>query len=73
MIVAAALRIDGVTYSMPKPARHADLIGRLGMDGEQGFLTSSGTFAHRRLAHRIAFKAGQVATMDGELFSEDLW
>ena len=73
MIVAAALQIEGMTISMPKPARHGDIIARFGADGDQGFLTSAGTFAHRRLAHRIAFKAGQVATMDGELFSEDLW
>lgn len=78
MIVSAAIQIDGVIYSLPKPARHHDIMfripeGHVVQPDEQGFLTSEGTFAHRRLAHRIAFKSGQVATMDGQLFSEDLW
>jgi hypothetical protein len=83
MIVSAALKMDnGAVISLPAPARHGDVIAalsRLGMcgavalDAEQGFLTSGGTFADRRLAHRIAFKAGQVAIMEGELYSEDLW
>jgi hypothetical protein len=83
MIVSAALKMDnGAVVSLPAPARHGDVIavlsrlglsGAVGLDAEQGFLTSGGTFAHRRLAHRIAFKAGQIASMEGELYSEDLW
>lgn len=84
MIVAAAIKIGplGLVLSLPAPARHGDVIAaasRLGLgagtalDAEQGFLTARGTFAHRQLAHRIAWKCGQIATCDGELFSEDLW
>jgi hypothetical protein len=83
MIVSAALKMDnGAIVSLPIPARHGDVIaalsrlglcGAVALDAEQGFLTSGGRFVDRRLAHRLAFKAGQIATMEGELFSEDLW
>lgn len=80
MIVASAVRVGAMICTMPPPARHADILHSLHHLGigsvepeAQGFLTASGTFAHRQLAHRIAFKSGQVAQLDGELFSEDLW
>jgi hypothetical protein len=83
MIVCAAIKMEnGAIISLPAPARHGDVmaaLSRLGMyasvslDAEPGFMTSIGTFANRKLAHRIAFKSGQVAIMDGELYSEDLW
>jgi len=75
MIVAAAIRKDGITYSMPKPARHHTIIHaapRLGSifrrlirkswlrDGEQGFLTDKGDFLKRVPAGIHAERCGQV-------------
>jgi hypothetical protein len=83
MIVCAAIKMEnGAIISLPAPARHGDVMAALSLlgmyvsaalDAEPGFMTSVGTFANRKLSHRIAFKAGQVAIMDGELYSEDLW
>jgi hypothetical protein len=85
-IVAAAILKDGMTFTMPPPARHHTIlhhmVGKLGMvqDGntEQGFLTDTGDFVRRKPACMIAEHAGQLEgrTKTGprdELFSEDLW
>ena len=83
MIIAAALRLPtGLIITAPPPARHGDLI-RAGADAgmthdtlcnvTQGFLTDFATFVGRQGAHRAAFKAGQIDTQEGELYSEDLW
>lgn len=86
-IVAAALNIDGLIITKPKPARHHDLIhpfydltGRQIGPQEQGFLTSDGEYVDRKPAYLIALSAGQLtpAIMPGpdwtpDLFSEDLW
>lgn len=83
-IVAAAIQIEGVTISLPKPARHGQVLHcahrYLGISGgreTQGFLTSEGRFVNRIQARHIAHIAGQEPGNTGgqtpELFSEDLW
>lgn len=69
-IVAAAIQIDGLTMSMPPPARHHHVLRiAVNLPGEdsdvligrerQGFLTSTGRFVGRLEAKRIALAAGQ--------------
>lgn len=86
-IVAAAVKISGLTISLPKPARHHDVINTLAnmfyRDNEayfivppemQGFLDSDGHFLNRKEAMLIAYAAGQTKVTDrDELYSEDLW
>jgi hypothetical protein len=85
-IVAAAIQINGVTISLPMPARHHTVMHSMSMAlipderlsaATQGFLTSDGRFVNRVLARDIAFRAGQQPGRTGgdspELFSEDLW
>lgn len=81
-IVAAAMVYNGVTCSLPAPARHGDIINAIArslgeahwpISGEQGFLTDRGRFVDREIAREIAFAAGQTPEHDGNLFSEDLW
>jgi hypothetical protein len=82
-IVAAAIKQDGMIFSVPRPGRHHDVIRRMAraglpipITGEQGFLTSDGEFVGRRLALGIAENAEQVVTKHGsaaELYSEDVW
>lgn len=78
-IVAAALLIDGVTHSIPAPARHHTVMYALDegywrdhMGTElSGFVTSEGRFVDRLLARA----AGQVTALISppDLYSEDLW
>lgn len=84
-IAVAALQIDGVTLSMPRPARHHTVFHAI--DGwwghldyspphKQGFVTSEGRFVERKEAAKIAETAGQIIKKHGpkdELFSEDCW
>lgn len=83
-IVAAAIQVDGVTMSLPKPARHHVILHSL--DGylsdlqiaaaTQGFLTSEGRFVNRVQARQLAHMAGQEPEATGgthTLYSEDLW
>jgi len=83
-IVAAALQLDGVTHSLPRPKRHHDVMYALDeaywqkhMGKERsGFLTSDGRFVNRFEAKDIARHAGQLlkrASKLPELFSEDVW
>lgn len=83
-IVAAAVQYEGVTFSLPRPARHAQVLhsldGHLPQDAIaaccQGFLTSDGRFVNRVQARHIAHLAGQNPKTTGnsrDLFSEDLW
>ncbi len=81
-IKAAAIKTGGKVHSLPRPARHADIIAKLAGTGKrdvsnQGFVTSAGRFVGRREAMRIARDAGQVdpAKVRGkiELHSEDVW
>lgn len=86
-IVAAAIQIEGVTLSLPLPARHGQVLhSALNMhmpDGMvamacQGFLTSTGRFVNRVQAKQIAHMAGQPqlrpeSERTKDLYSEDLW
>ena len=84
-IVAAAIQIQGVTISLPRPARHGTVLAAADWylktsPGQevQGFLTSTGRFVNRIQARHIADIAGQNPGHSGgrhnpELFSEDLW
>lgn len=84
-VVAAALRAeDGTVTSLPPPARHNDVIRQRVEDGaetpvtdEQGFLLDDGRFVNRHQAWAVAMRAGQVKeedlTVQGTIFSEDLW
>lgn len=84
-IAAAAIRFEGVLYSLPPPHRHHHII-RLIVDTtgvksimheEQGFIDDQGNFLDRETAMKVAQAAGQI--IDGrapvlrELYSENLW
>lgn len=84
-IVAAACQYEGLTFSLPQPARHGQILHSMEgafCDGDaiksccQGFLTSEGRFVNRVQARQIAHMAGQEPKATGnsrDLFSEDLW
>ncbi len=84
-IVAAAIQVDGVTISLPQPARHGQVLhateGFLSDEqcawAVQGFLTSRGRFVTRVEAKQIAHRAGQPIVRDNphprDAFSEDFW
>lgn len=72
-VAAAAIRVDGVVWTLPRPAYHVhvlrayiDVHGRQVRDEEQGFMTSTGRFVSRE-------EAAQLAGRNGRLLSEDLW
>lgn len=89
MIVAAAIRHEGVVYALPAPARHGNVIhyavlvhginGRHVPDTDQGFIDSSRGYVTREEAWPIAAAEGQLlerAPTDGtggRLYSEDVW
>lgn len=82
-IKAAALYLDGLTFSMPPPKRHHDIanalhdvIGDKVHGATQGFLTSDGDFVRREPAWLIADSAGQFKAKPihpRQLFSEDIF
>lgn len=86
-IVAAAVRYEGMTFSLLPPARHGECIllmlaCRQDIDRnstgpeEQGFVTSLNRFVDRVEARKIAVAADQLTWRDAgltELFSEDVW
>lgn len=80
-IIAAAIKLDGKIFSVPKPGRHHDIIHKMVQDGVkphagiQGFVTQSGKFVDRQTGAKIAISNGQVSKLlsPPELFSEDLW
>ena len=86
-IIAAAISIEGMTLSLPLPARHGQVLhAAINMHladhmihaATQGFLTSTGRFVNRVQAKQIAHLAGQPQMRpEGErtkdLYSEDLW
>lgn len=85
-IVAAAIQIEGVTISLPQPARHGQVIAAARhfhmpdyhiAAACQGFVTSDGRFVNRVMAYHIAHRAGQpmLRTPNNypDLYSEDLW
>ena len=84
IIVAAAIQYEGVTISLPQPARHGQILQcaeqflpDYGVHCTcQGFLTSTGRFVNRVQARQIAYVAGQETKTTGnerDLYSEDLW
>jgi len=83
-ITTAAIQIEGVTMSLPRPARHAQVMYSCWWIPDhyvqtccQGFMTSEGRFVNRVMAKQIAWCAGQKSIRDDphdrDLFSEDLW
>ena len=87
-IVAAAIEIEGLTISLPQPARHghvhaacnaAFIPHEVYLRGTQGFLTSTGRFVNRVMAKHIAHRAGQPQMRpekdrcQRDLYSEDPW
>ncbi|NIT79536.1 MAG: hypothetical protein GWO44_22245 [Thermoplasmata archaeon] len=82
-MAAALLLEDGFIFTQPPPARHHTLVHRFcritgrpftSLDS-QGFLLSTGTFAERELAARVALASGQLDRLNHppNLYSEDLW
>lgn len=78
LIRCAAIRKGELVFSMPKPARHHDIIKVMVDAGvpapigltqgfEQGFLTATAGFNDRQRA------AVLVGKTEGPLYSEDLW
>lgn len=83
-VVAAAIKKGRKIYSIPKPARHSDVVHamiRMGLGEpskeEYGFKLSDGIFATRNIAKRFAYRAGQITRerfMSEKVFTtEDLW
>jgi hypothetical protein len=82
-IEAAAVLYEEITYSVPRPGRHHNVIEAmydLGLRADamryQGFVTSTGRFVDRYEAARIARAAGQIVrepTPPDMLTSEDVW
>ncbi len=82
---SAALRCDGVVYTLPRPARHSDVIQHMAAKGvianrpgvEQGFVLSDGSFCDRQRSATIAAKAGQIlpgrVVRAKTLTSEEVW
>ena len=84
MIVAAAIKQDGIVYKgKPFVERHHHLIHRIAVEtgkipvtGEQGFITDKLEFLNRKEASLHALECKQIKCLkysDSELFSEDLW
>lgn len=82
-IVAAAVRYEGMTFSLLPPARHGECLllchacrpDSFGKE-EQGFVTSHNRFVGRIEARKIAVAADQLIERAGklpELYSEDVW
>lgn len=83
-IVAAAVHAYGATWSLPRPARHHNVLFAIDHAGlcaitpgpsAQGFLTSDGRFVDRKDGLRIALASKQIEAPKWPplLYSEDLW
>lgn len=82
-ISRVAVRFRNVLYSLPRPARHhnvlnliADQLDESDITGEQGFLHPiTGRFMNREEAAKYALTIDQVQTLSAPplLYSEDLW
>lgn len=82
-IVAVALRVNGLTVSLPPPNRHNDVfkllnetepaLTRFVRAEDEGFITSEGKYVTREQAMKIAVAALQVPADKYKLYSEDLW
>ena len=70
---------DGTVHTLPRPARHNDIIGqrhvRMDEATVQGFLLEDGDFVNRVEAAAVALESGQVKQLNWppQLYSEDLW
>ena len=84
VIDSAAIFYNNTVYSLPRPARHIDVIVYLvevlkfpkPISRGQGFITNSGRFVNRLEALIIAKVANQILPGRGlrpQLYSEDLW
>lgn len=82
MIVAAAIRRDGVVWSVPQPGRHHDVIRvmvkagvRPPINGGSGFVTDDGRFLDRIEAARHALECKQIEQLNWPPYpySEDVW
>ena len=82
MIVAAAIRApDERVFSLPKPARHSDVVrsfrDEIPVVFTPGFLDDSGRFLGRMQAAAHAVACSQVRidaiNLNLGLFTEDLW
>lgn len=84
MIVAVAMRDpEGNVYSLPRPARHFNLIQHVIRESgkryvphawDQGFLTDDCKFLLRNAAAMHALRCGQISEIPEVVFtSEDLW
>jgi hypothetical protein len=82
-IEAAAICVEGVVYSVPRPGRHHHVfkvmpehVAKASHLNDQGFVTSMGRFVDRREAALIARAANQLIrepTPSYMLTSEDVW
>lgn len=65
MIVVAAIRNGEMIFTMPRPARHHNILQHRLMDfyslfpHEEGFISSDGEFLDRKEAYRHAIDCGQ--------------
>lgn len=84
-ITHVAIDFDGQVFSLPKPARHHEVImkivettdfDRVPASARQGFLhPDTGSFITRKQAAKVAKKRGQIDKLISPplLTSEDLW
>jgi hypothetical protein len=80
---AAIQSPNGRTVSLPRPARHHDVIKWMNDNdvphkmGNQGFIDNLGRFVDREEAYKIAQKADQILDLNDvrppDLYSEYLW
>lgn len=89
MIKQAAIKVENEILTLPRPARHHNIIWAINdvlklrengqiivVTGEQGFIDENGNFLTREEAAIHARETGQLKkplTAPPRLFSEDLW
>jgi hypothetical protein len=79
-IVAVAVRVGLLVWSLPRPSRHHHVLKVLHAqgvpcDGDRGFVDAKGRFLTREQALVAARACGQIGAgvIGGVLTSEDLW
>lgn len=85
-IDTAAIELNGVIHTVPRPGRHHTIIRILVLEkgfpppiyGNQGFVLTDGRFVNRKEALKIALETKQTTLEKCHspgigLFSEDLW
>ena len=83
MIIRAAIMVEGLPVSLPRPKRHHDIIRKYAEHpaisrGIQGFIDDREGFVDREVARSIVVDENQVLRFEKfhhktKLFSEDLW